>query len=134
VLSRKQQQYRLAQHYLTLPLAGEWRPRTSFRWQPVLSLGGTVSWLLRGSYLAGSDGCNCQTQTQSSASAGPFRPVSTAVTAGIGFDYALGLRSTLLVRPAATYSLTSPGNKAGGRLPASIALQVGVLFDARRAR
>ncbi|MCC3159631.1 outer membrane beta-barrel protein [Hymenobacter sp. 15J16-1T3B] len=132
VVSRQRQRYQLAQQYLTLPLAAEWHPRTPFvRWQPVLGLGATTSWLLRGSYITTDDGCNCQQKTQRRAGAGPFAPVSVAFTASLGLDYALGLRSVLLVRPAATYLLTSP-TRNGARGTLSAGLQVGWLFDVHR--
>ncbi|RAK69470.1 hypothetical protein [Hymenobacter edaphi] len=132
VLSRQRQRYRLAQQYLTLPLAVEWHPRTPFiRWQPVLGLGATASWLLSGDYLTQIDDCHCQEQSQRRAGAGPFAPVSLALTASLGLDYALGLRSTLLLRPAATYSPTA-GTRSGGRGTWSAGLQVGWLFDAHR--
>lgn len=133
VLSQQRQQYRLSQQYFTVPLAGEWRFRTPSRWQPVLSLGATMTWLLRGTYLAQKDDCNCQTETQRGAGAGPLRPASAALTAGVGLDYALGLRSTLLLRPTGTYWLSSSGRMGGGR-PLSVGLQVGLLFDTRRSR
>ena len=128
VLSRESRRYQLTQHYLTLPLAAEWRPRLPLRWQPVLSLGATASWLLNGRYLSSADGCHCQEQTQRGAGSGPFAPVSMALTAGLGLDYALGLRSTLLLRPTATYWLT-PTARSGAARPLTAGLQLGLLFD-----
>jgi hypothetical protein len=131
VLGRQRQQYQLAQHYLTLPLAAEWRFRTPFRWQPVLSLGASASWLLQGRYLATDAGSRATVATQRGGGPGPFRPSSLTLSAGLGLDYALGLRSTLLLRPAASYGLT-PSSRAGGRRAAAVGLQVGLLFDAHR--
>ncbi|RTQ48844.1 hypothetical protein EJV47_14695 [Hymenobacter gummosus] len=132
VLSRRHQEFRLRQHYLTLPLYAEWRPQLHPRWQPVLSLGATLHWLLQGRYLAATDqGCHCQEQTQRGSGAGPLRPASVGLSAGLGLDYALGLRTTLLLRPSAHYWLT-PTARAGGARPLGLGLQVGVLFDAHR--
>ena len=131
LLSRESRRFQLAQRYLTLPLAAEWRPRIPFRWQPVLSLGATANWLLSGSYLSTTDGCNCREQTQRGSKAGPFAPASVALSAGLGLDYALSQRTTLLLRPTATYWLV-PSSRGGTARPLSAGLQVGLLFDTHR--
>lgn len=131
LLSKESRRYQLTQRYLTLPLLAEWRPRIPFRWQPVLSLGATANWLLSGSYLSTTNGCNCEQQTQRRGGAGPFAPTSVALSAGLGLDYALSLRTTLLLRPTAQYWLT-PTGRGGATRPLSAGLQLGLLFDSHR--